>query len=196
MESESTLAKRLPHRVKIIDTQTGLELVEPWKNGVVRFIGGLVIAGIIGSIGLMFLHSFVVGGVVLGSIFVVIYPIVAYNTNSTRVHINTMHVDVRHGPMAYRKSRTIPSGDVNDIVKTPVGKNKVDLEAELRTGRRVLLFSGLPDDGRVDFIIRQARRHMNLIKAAPLPVLTVPRPPSGRNGFTVAGDPAIRPEYA
>ncbi len=189
------MPKRLPHVVQIVDTQTGLELTEAWKSPRVRVAGFGVIVGIILAFTLMVLHSFVWGGALLGAVLVVIYPIMAYNTNKTKVHVNTRYVDIRHGPVLYKRSWNIPSGDIQDIVKTP-RKKLVDLDLVLRDGRRITMLMGLVDDDRLDFIVRQSRRHLNLVKASPLPVLTVPKSGGGRSGNTVSGDPAIRPEYA
>jgi hypothetical protein len=190
------LPKRLPHLVQIIDTQTGLELTESWKSARVRVAGICVIIGIVASFTLMVFANFVWGGALLGGVLVVIYPVMVYNTNKTKVHVNTRHVDIRHGPMLYKRSVVVQSGDIHDIVKTH-RKNVVDLEVQLRDGRKVTMLMGLADGDRVDFIIRQTRRHLNLIKAAPLPVLTVSKfSGAGRSGGTVSGDPAIKPEYA
>ncbi len=189
------MPKRLPHQVRIVDTQTGLELVESWKSVWVRIVGVGVLLGSLCALALIIFGSFVWGGAILGGILVIVYPIMAYNANSTRVHINTRFVDIKHGPILYRKSHAIPSGDVADIIKVP-RKKTVDLEVQLRNGRKVTMLMGLANDDRTDFIIRQIRRHLNLIKAAPLPVLTTPKFAHGRSAHTVAGDPAIRPEYA
>jgi hypothetical protein len=189
------LPKRLPHLVRITDTQTGLELVESWKSVWVRVVGIAVLFGSFGALALIIFGSFVWGGAILGGILVIVYPVMAYNANSTRVHINTRFVDIKHGPILYRKSIAIPSGDVADIIKTP-RKKTIDLEVQLRSGRKVTMLMGLADDDRTDFIIRQARRHLNLVKAAPLPILTTPKFASGRSAQTIAGDAGFRAEYA
>jgi hypothetical protein len=199
---ESTLSKRLPHPVRIIDTQFGLELVEAWRTSRVTLAAvSLVALGLASAVG--FVMGQVLPAVIgLCCVAVAAYPVWAYWKNKTRVQINTREVRIDHGPVPLCRSHLLAVGDIREIHKTQRG-NLVDIQVELTSGRRLTMLSLIADDKRAAFIVRQARRHLNIIKPAPLPVIQV-RPPAGTGNSRVveledvaANDQtSIRPAYA
>jgi len=196
------LTKRLPHPVRIVDTQFGLELIEPWRSTAVILVGVLLIALSLGSVMLAIMGWINLGVTGLVCAVIAAYPVFAFYKNQTHVQINTREVRIVNGPLPLCKSHTLAAADIRDIHKTQRG-NLVDIQIELASGQRLTMLKSISDDKRAAFIVRQARRHLNIIKPAPLPVIQMkPHTGPGSNRVVQLEDVAandqtsIRPAYA